>query len=602
MAAAMVPVAPVAPRPAGRVRIVAQDGSRAARLARALAQPDLTTLSERFPVPALLVAGLAVSILLGQYDVAGFGRVQDRLAGALVAAGLAALVSDLYWEGQGRAGRHSRAAALVPALLIGLLHAAPAPWRPLPLLLIPALAIAVGLAGFAGRHASLDRFWRFNQRIWLSAGLAFLGAFVFALGIFAIDRSLDVLFGVDFERLVWNAVFPLAFCLLAPLYWLSAMPRSDQAGDLAPNDFIDKAVRLIARFVLAPLLFVYALILFAYALRIVLLGELPRGQVGWMVGAFGSVGALSVLVLYPERAGGRLVGLFWRWWFAATIVPVVLLAMAIYERIGQYGLTEPRYVLVVITVWLGAMAALFVRPSFERDIRLIAASLAVLLLLASFGPWGAAGATIASQTAAFRTLAEAQGWYQDGRLDAERIRAGGRTEEHRRARSILVHLARYDALPEGGEGEAAAAGLLALAGPDRSLRSEIRSAFGLAQEERRTRRAIALAPPGTAVDISGFEAMYGPLILRRAGQGEEGLSLAGSVLAATLPDGVRAQFDLGAALAEGDDGPELPALLLSTQADGARTGLLVLDWAAFEGEAGLEVTSLRAFLLHTPGG
>ena len=41
---------------------------------------------------------------------------------------------------------------------------------------------------------------------------------------------------------------------------------------------------------------------------------------------------------------------FWRYWVWHTVLPVLLLFIAVYTRIAAYGLTEPRYAVVLIGV------------------------------------------------------------------------------------------------------------------------------------------------------------------------------------------------------------------------------------------------------------
>ena len=65
---------------------------------------------------------------------------------------------------------------------------------------------------------------------------------------------------------------------------------------------------------------------------------------------------------------------------------VVMLWLALYQRIRQYGFTEPRYFLLALSVWLGA-AALFFGVTRSRRIRLIPISLILLTLLDFAGPW-----------------------------------------------------------------------------------------------------------------------------------------------------------------------------------------------------------------------
>lgn len=561
--------------------------SRVSAAFHSFVSPDVRAGLSRFPLAAAFAALLTALVVLEQYDSPLVEGLTDRAFTGTAALGLAALAAGLFAEGRGwpLAGRlAAQAIVLVP---LALLHLAPPPWRMEDEFLLPGLVLAISVAGYLRGGASTDAFWRFNERLWLSAGLALLSAGVFALGIFVIDRSLDVLFGIDFEELVLNIVVPAAFCLLAPLMWLSSVPSLQGAASLEPDHFLDRAVRLIARFILVPLLFVYALILFVYTVQILVLGELPQGQVGWMVSAFGTAGAATVLLLHPEReTGGRLVRTFLRWWFPVTIVPVGLLAAAVWERLSAYGLTPERYALVLVTLWLAAMAALFSwRRTPERDIRVVPGLLAALLVAGSFGPWGAEAVTVRSQLAQFVALGENEGWIEAGRIDEaalrEAIGAPGERPQPR-ASHLLSYLAGADALPRL-RARLENPGALALFARDTPhLRDTLAGALGIDPADMPARPLpLVLEPRDEPVDLSGYAVMVGPLqVSSDPSAGNAAGAIDGAALTVALPDGRSLRFDLSAAIAEPDAeaaAASLPAFLTAPQEDGSTAGLLLLE-------------------------
>ncbi|HEU0017095.1 MAG TPA: DUF4153 domain-containing protein, partial [Methyloceanibacter sp.] len=127
----------------------------------------------------------------------------------------------------------------------------------------------------------------------------------------------------------------------------------------------------------------------------------PKGTLGGLVVGYLLAGAATLLLAYPIRdSGGVLVRLFWRYWVWLSVLPVLLLFLAVYTRIAAYGLTEPRYAVVLIGVWAMILAVWrMVRRGESFDLRVIPGLLAILLLAASFGPLGIVGASVRSQTA-----------------------------------------------------------------------------------------------------------------------------------------------------------------------------------------------------------
>jgi len=71
---------------------------------------------------------------------------------------------------------------------------------------------------------------------------------------------------------------------------------------------------------------------------------------------------------------------------------------------------------VLIGIWLIAMAAYLAVRRMRADSRVVLASLGVLLLTASFGPWGARDLSISSQMERLVAIMQAHGYLKDSRL------------------------------------------------------------------------------------------------------------------------------------------------------------------------------------------
>jgi hypothetical protein len=86
-------------------------------------------------------------------------------------------------------------------------------------------------------------------------------------------------------------------------------------------------------------------------------------------------------------------------WFYAALIPLdVMLLLAIGLRISNYGITEARYVVLILGLWLTGITFYFVL-SKAKNIKMIPSSLCAVAFLASFGPWGALSISEKSQIA-----------------------------------------------------------------------------------------------------------------------------------------------------------------------------------------------------------
>ncbi len=377
--------------------------------------PDLSAAASRFPL-AVLIAGLLTFYRL-DHDMAL--DVEVRIIGALAASFLWVVSVDFYVESGARSFVARVLLWIAGILAIALLFYFSWDIWLSPYLLFGALLILVGLSGHLGRRDSNATFWLFNHRLWLGALLALVGAGLFAAGLSAIIQTLNLLFGLALPAHWQEHILTVSACFVAPVSFLAFAPRrfGDPITAQEESDFTMRAAAALVKFVLVPLLLVYTAILYAYAIKIALAWELPKGTLGGMVVGYLMVGAATVMVGYPSReTGGPLVRFFWRYWVALTALPVVLLFIALGRRVADYGVTEQRYLMVLIGVWALILAIIRIVRGNNFDLRLVPGVLALLMLAASFGPGGAVGFSVMSQKQQLASLLAEKGMLADGKV------------------------------------------------------------------------------------------------------------------------------------------------------------------------------------------
>jgi hypothetical protein len=531
--------------------------------------PDLSAAASRFPL-AVLIAGLLTFYRLNH----DFARDVDlRIMGALVASFLWVIAVDFYVE-SGARSYFARAVLWIAGLaVITLLF-----WFfwdvwLSPHLLVGALLILVGLAAYLDRRQSNETFWLFNHRLWLGAALAGLGAGLFAAGLAAIFQTLTILFGIILPLHWQEHVITVSLCFVAPVSFLAFAPQSftDPITAREEGDFTMRAAAALTKFVLVPLLLVYTAILYAYAIKIALAWELPKGTLGGMVVGYLLVGAATLLIGYPSReAGGPLVRLFWRYWVELTALPVILLFIAVGRRIADYGVTEQRFLMVLIGVWALILAIMRAARGTNFDLRLVPGVLAFLMFAASFGPGGMIGFSVMSQKNELAELLTQKGMLVDGKIvpRGEAAPENPLGSEAWRARSIEWYLNTHHALdllapwfarspndpfaPANKPEETARALLLAL-----GLRADIANSSGVVYFTHHSDTPLVVAPPKGAYVIGPvvFENRAGPLAIPPKtvsveGLGSVSLELSDKLLIARLEDGASATFDIGEAVKE----------------------------------------------------
>lgn len=249
------------------------------------------------------------------------------------------------------------------------------------------------------KSSSQVEFWSFNKGFFICFLLATAYSSFIAIGLFIATGVTFYLFEISSEWFkIYVSIFACSSLFLHPLLFIGFIRGSKTMERPDPEDRRD-ALIIFARFVLIPLVLLYLFILLCYELKIAITWELPKGMVGWLICTFGSAGTLAWLLAYPFSDQKRGVLRFYhRHYFHLLIPLLVLLSLAVYERISAYGLTELRFFLLLLTVWITTITILF---SVKRDapLKIIPLSLFILTAVTMYGPLSAFSVSFRSQFA-----------------------------------------------------------------------------------------------------------------------------------------------------------------------------------------------------------
>ncbi len=267
--------------------------------------------------------------------------------------------------------------------------------------------LTVAVLPFVG--STLDRaFWQYNRLLFVRylVGVVFAGVLFGGLAIAL--AAIHQLFGIKVEDEWYVRLWIVMALVFHPWFFLGGVPRDIPA--LEARDDFPAGLKVFAQFILIPVVTVYLAILTAYLLRVVVTRTWPSGWIGYLVSSVAVAGTLALLLIHParDRADSRWVDGYSRWFWVALLPAVGMLLMAVWLRIHQYGVTERRYFLAGLALWLGAIA-LYYAITGSRNIRIIPTSLGVLAVVTFAGPWSAYAVSRRSQLGRFRQLLSASG-------------------------------------------------------------------------------------------------------------------------------------------------------------------------------------------------
>ena len=217
---------------------------------------------------------------------------------------------------------------------------------------------------------------------------------VFGL-VAAILFTITTLFNVEFSDSFYSHFYTSLGIFTQPLFFLVFQQRQAKS-----EMTLNRIFEILVNFVLAPALMIFTVLLYAYVVQIIFEGVLPKGMLANITLPY-LLGGLGVYALRSICAKARWET-FFKFYPYLSIVPIVLLWLAIDRRISAYAWTEQRIYLVALATAITIAYAILTVPKI-RQYRLISA----VVILAIFAmTWVVKPQEIAyqSQTARFEQL------------------------------------------------------------------------------------------------------------------------------------------------------------------------------------------------------
>ncbi|MCB0220357.1 MAG: DUF4153 domain-containing protein, partial [Chrysiogenetes bacterium] len=277
--------------------------------------------------------------------------------------------------------------------------------------LLHAMLLALTVLPLVARNAAADRRylqWHFTFRLTERFAQVCFYCLILYAGMAGAIGAIQNLFDLDVRGELYGHVFSVTTLALAPWLLAAGIPWLCEIKDLPLAQPEPDRIHRGVAYLVVPLGLVYLAILYAYYVKILVTGELPKNLLSPLALGAGLIGLAGVFALEPFRARAQYPLLAWfQKWFSPVYLPLVpLAAWALWIRIDDYGLTELRYLRVLL---LGVVMLICIIQSAQvlrkREVipALVPGTLAATLLLASFGPWGMVESTLHSQRTRLRT-------------------------------------------------------------------------------------------------------------------------------------------------------------------------------------------------------
>lgn len=240
------------------------------------------------------------------------------------------------------------------------------------------------------RRSSIKLQWNYTCGVLGAVAFGLLISIVMGIFVSILYGTLNLLFSFSSERFYVSLLVVMSMTL--PV--VAALCNIPRFGELEHEDIDDArpAVALFSKNVLLPLALVYTLILYVYGFKILATWNLPNGNVCWMV-----IGLVTVCLLIIYGVQGFVCNVSTKEtskkiaWLAMRYIPMLLLpllllmSVAIFYRIGEYGITASRLYVATFNIWAYAVAIYLISARLPK-LNLVASSFAILFLLTSIVP------------------------------------------------------------------------------------------------------------------------------------------------------------------------------------------------------------------------
>lgn len=261
----------------------------------------------------------------------------------------------------------------------------------------------------------IKSFWNYNQYLFSNWVITLLFSLALCLGFGSALWAIDRLFGFHWHSNYYIILWAGILLLFQTIFFFFNFPKRFDVFK-EQTDY-KQWLRIFVEYVLMPLVVVYMITLYAYAFKILMYRMYPKGWVCVPILTFASLGILAYLLAYPIRLNKehRIIYLFSNYFFYTLLPLLALYFISIFLRISSYGITENRYLVVVLGIWLLVTSVYLITSTIDNIIT-IPISLLVILFLSSIGPWGMFQLSVHNQFARLKRNLLRNGLLENGQL------------------------------------------------------------------------------------------------------------------------------------------------------------------------------------------
>ena len=201
------------------------------------------------------------------------------------------------------------------------------------------------------------------------------------------------------------------YLLILIIIFISRLKGVDE--DLE-NYEIPKIIKILLSYIIIPIIVIYSVTLYIYTLKIIFTLKMPKGIVSHLV-VWYMIFSLFIIVISTPLVKENVIVRKFRKFFPMVSIPLIIIAfISILSRIMQYGMTENRYIIIILIFWLLFNMIFYI---IKTDVRVVIISTILVVFVSVFGPWNMTNISVNSQSKRLERILVKNGLLKNGKLE-----------------------------------------------------------------------------------------------------------------------------------------------------------------------------------------
>ena len=251
---------------------------------------------------------------------------------------------------------------------------------------------------------------KYFQSVIVDKAVTVLFSVVLFLGLTVVFLTVDRLSLIKLEGKIYVETWLFVVFVFAMIFFASKLKKVDESLE---EYEIHKVFKFLIYFIVIPLITIYTGILYIYFGKMLVTRSWPQGLVSHLILWYTIFSLFIMIMVTPMTKKDPVAKVFKKYFPLASIPLLALSIVSISKRISQYGVTELRYFIVLLGIWL---IFCMVSSIFRARLSVILISLIVVVYISVFSPVNNRRITIMSQNKRLERILIKHGLLKDGKL------------------------------------------------------------------------------------------------------------------------------------------------------------------------------------------